>query len=125
MKDPKNGLRRLLILFLNFVILYGLLRVIIALGERFREPLVYYIGSSAYVLGTTVLLILYFIRNGGTFSSVLPSAEDLPVEWSYEKKTAFLEKRRRGHEEAKKLLYVLLPLIVTLAISYIELFFFT
>ena len=30
-----------------------------------------------------------------------------------------------SHEEAKKLLYVLLPLIVTLAISYIELFFFT
>ena len=125
MNDPKSALRRMLILFLNFVILYGLLRLIITLGERLQQPLIYYIGSSVYMLGTAVLFIVYYCLNGGTLRRELPLPEDLPEEWSLSRKQAFLEKRRIGKEKAKKLLFVLLPLVVTLGISYIELFFFT
>ena len=122
--SPKKALRKLLVLFLNFIILYGLLRVIITLGERLQMPVIYYIGSSAYMIGLAVLVILFFWWNGGTFDTNLPLPEDLPDEWSLTEKRAYLDKRRAGMEKAKKLLYVLLPLLVTIGISYIELWFF-
>ncbi len=119
-----KALRKLLVLFLNFIILYGLLRVIITLGERLMNPLIYYIGSSVYMVGLAVLVILFFYWNGGTFDTRLPPPEDLPEEWSHVEKQAYLEKRKAGIAKARKLLYVLLPLLVTVGISYIELWFF-
>ncbi|MBQ8641320.1 MAG: hypothetical protein IJ480_03810 [Clostridia bacterium] len=121
---PKKALRKMLVLFLNFIILYGLLRVIITLGERLQSPLIYYIGSSVYMIGLAVLVILFFYWNGGTFDTKLPLPEDLPEEWSLTEKRAYLDKRRDGIARARKLLYVLLPLLVTVGISYIELWFF-
>ncbi len=122
--SPKKALRKLLVLFLNFIILYGLLRVVITLGERLQMPVIYYIGSSAYMIGLAVLVILFFWWNGGTFDTKLPLPEELPEEWSLTEKRAYLDKRRAGIEKARKLLYVLLPLLVTIGISYIELWFF-
>lgn len=122
--SPKKALRKLLVLFLNFIILYGLLRVVITLGERLQMPVIYYIGSSAYMIGLAVLVILFFWWNGGTFDTKLPLPEELPEEWSLTEKRAYLDKRRAGMEKARKLLYVLLPLLVTIGISYIELWFF-
>ena len=122
--SPKKTLRKLLVLLLNFIILYGLLRVIITLGERLQMPVIYYIGSSAYMIGLAVLVILFFWWNGGTFDTKLPLPEDLPEEWSLTEKRTYLDKRRAGMEKAKKLLYVLLPLLLTIGISYIELWFF-
>lgn len=122
--SAKKALRKLLLLFLNFVILYGLLRVIITLGERLQMPVIYYIGSSVYMIGLAVLVILFFFWNGGTFDTKLPLPEDLPEEWSLTEKRNYLEKRKAGIAKARKLLYVLLPLLVTLGISYIELWFF-
>ena len=122
--SPKKALRKILVLFLNFIILYGLLRVVITLGERLQMPVIYFIGSSAYMIGLAVLVILFFWWNGGTFDTKLPLPEDLPEEWSLTEKRDYLDKRRTGMEKAKKLLYVLLPLLVTIGISYIELWFF-
>lgn len=122
--SPKKTLRKLLVLLLNFIILYGLLRVVITLGERLQMPVIYYIGSSAYMIGLAVLVILFFWWNGGTFDTKLPLPEDLPEEWSLTEKRDYLDKRRTGMEKAKKLLYFLLPLLVTIGISYIELWFF-
>ena len=51
--------------------------------------------------------------------------EDLPEEWSLTEKRDYLEKRKAGMGKARKLLYVLLPLLITVGISYIELWFFT
>ncbi len=122
--SPKKALRKILVLFLNFIILYGLLRVVITLGERLQMPVIYYIGSSAYMIGLAVLVILFFWWNGGTFDTKLPLPEELPEEWSLTEKRDYLDKRRTGIEKARKLLYVLLPLLVTIGISYIELWFF-
>ena len=122
--SAKKALRKLLMLFLNFVILYGLLRVIITLGERLQMPVIYYIGSSVYMIGLAVLVILFFFWNGGTFDTQLPLPEDLPEDWSLTEKRDYLEKRKAGIAKARKLLYILLPLLVTLGISYVELWFF-
>ena len=104
--SPKKALRKLLVLLLNFIILYGLLRVVITLGERLQMPVIYYIGSSAYMIGLAVLVILFFWWNGGTFDTKMPLPEDLPEEWSLTEKRAYLDKRRTGMEKAKKLLYI-------------------
>ena len=122
--SAKKALRKLLLLFLNFVILYGLLRVIITLGERLQLPIIYYIGSSVYMIGIAVLVILFFYWNGGTCDTKLPLPEDLPEEWSLSEKRDYLEKRKAGMAKAQKLLYILLPLLITVGISYIELWFF-
>jgi len=122
--SAKKALRKLLLLFLNFIILYGLLRVIITLGERLQMPVIYYIGSSVYMIALAVLVILFFYWNGGTFDTKLPLPEDLPEEWSLTEKRDYLEKRKAGIARARKLLFVLLPLLVTIGISYIELWFF-
>lgn len=122
--SPKKALRKLLVLFLNFILLYGLLRIIITLGERLQNPYIYYVGSSAYMIATAVLVILFFYWNGGTFDTKLPLPEELPEEWTHREKEAYLQRRQMGIERARRLLYVLLPLLVTLGISYIELWFF-
>ena len=51
--------------------------------------------------------------------------EDLPEKWSDEQKNDFLAKQPERKEKAKTLLYLLMPIAVTLLISYIELNFFT
>lgn len=120
----KNIFRKLGILLINFVLTYGLLRVIITLGERLENPYIYYIGSSVYMIALAALVILFFYWNGGTFDTKLPLPEELPEEWSLKEKQDYMERRKAGIARAKKLLYVLLPLLITLGISYIELWFF-
>lgn len=120
----KTILRKLLVLLANFAITYGLLRVIITVGERLENPYIYYVGSSIYMIALAVLVILFFYWNGGTFDTKLPTPEDLPEEWNLKEKQDYLERRRAGIARARKLLYVLLPLLITLGISYIELWFF-
>ncbi len=119
----KKTLRKLLLLFCNFVLLYGLLRLIITLGERVH-PYIYYVGSSVYMIALGVLVVLFFWWNGGTFDTTIPLPEDLPETWNLAEKQAFIRKKTAGKEKAVKLLYVLLPLLITLGISYIELWFF-
>jgi len=125
MKDPKKNVRKLLLLAVNFALIYGFLRLIILLGEKLMEPMIYYVGSTVYMVALGVLIIVYFTLNGGTFNTNMPQAEDLPEAWSLTEKQTYLEKCRRRREKAKKLLYVLLPLVVSVGISYIELWFFT
>lgn len=128
MNSPNNKsktiFRKLGILLINFVLTYGLLRVIITLGERLENPYIYYVGSSVYMIALAALVILFFYWNGGTFDTKLPLPEELPEEWSLKEKQDYMERRKAGIARAKKLLYVLLPLLITLGISYIELWFF-
>ncbi len=120
----KKVVRKLCLLLLNFVLCYGLLRVIITLGERLQNPYIYYVGSSLYMIALAVLVVLFFYRNGGTFDTKIPASEDLPEEWDWKEKQSYIERRKADIAKARKLLYVLLPLLVTIGISYIELWFF-
>jgi len=119
-----KSVRKLLILFVNFVLLYALLRIIIELGERMMNPMIYYIGSMAYMLSAAGIIIAYFILNGYTFNREFPKWDDLPSNkhWTDERKAEFLRRLPERRAKAKQLLYVLLPILVTIFISYIELF---
>ncbi len=120
----KRNAKKLLVLFVNSVLFYALLRLIIELGERLRNPMIYFIGSGAYMIGAGALIIAYFVLNGCTFGKYAPAWDELPEKWSDERKAEHLRRLPRRQEKAKQLLYVLLPLIVAIFISYMELIIF-
>ena len=124
MRFPKEQLKKLGILFLNFLLFYGLLRLIIALMERTGIAWIYYAGTALYAAAVVALFVAFFILNGYTLNRVEFLPEDLPDRWSEERKRDYLERLPENRAKAKRLLYFLLPLGVTLLISYIELSFF-
>ncbi len=122
-KHKKNA-TKLLILFVNSILFFALYRLIVEMGERFRNPMIYYIGSTVYMVAVAVLIIAYFVLNGGTFGKYDPKWDDLPSggRWTDERKADFLRRLPARQAKAKQLLHILLPLIVTLFLSYFELF---
>lgn len=121
--NSKKKLKILGIIFLNFAIFYAILRLIILFAERTGIMAIYYIGSSLYVLGAAGAFIAYFCLNGYTLNREDRSAEELPEKWTEEKKKEFLDKQPERKKKARSLLYILMPIIITLFINYIELTF--
>ena len=64
MRFPKEQLKKLGILFLNFLLLYGLLRLIITLAERTGHIWIYYAGTILYGAAVIALFVAFFILNG-------------------------------------------------------------
>ena len=121
----KNSpLKKPLILLANFALFYLLLRLIIVLSERTGMFWIYYLGTAVYGIALVGLFVGFFVLNGYTFDKKLLSREDLPDNWSEEMKSDFLKKQPEQKEKAKNLLLFLFPLIITFAISYVELYIF-
>ena len=125
MKKPQETLRKLGILFLNFVLFYVLLRLIILLAGRTGIMAIYYIGSAAYMLGAAAVFLAFFCLNGFTVNNVDRTWDDLPEKWSDDQKRDFLAKQPERRKKARTLMYVLMPMVVTILINYIELSFFS
>ena len=125
MKKPQETLRKLGILFLNFVLFYVLLRLIILLAGRTGIMAIYYIGSTAYMLGAAAVFLAFFCLNGFTVNNVDRTWDDLPEKWSDDQKRDFLAKQPERRKKARTLMFVLMPMVVTILINYIELSFFS
>lgn len=121
---PQGKLRKLGLVFLNFVLFYLLLRLIIMIAERTGIMAVYYVGVTAYTLGAGAAFVAFFCLNGYTVNNVDRTWDELPEKWSDERKRDFLAKQPERREMARKLMYILMPMVMTLLISYIELTFF-
>ena len=111
-------------LFLNFILLFGLLRLIIKFAEVQNSPVLYYVGVSVYFTAAAALAVLYYVWNGFTLQKELPTPDDLPQSWDPARRQAYLVRLAKTKEKAKKLLYVLFPLVLVIAFSYIELWIF-
>lgn len=111
-------------LFLNFILLFGLLRLIIKFAEVQNSPVLYYVGVSVYFTAAAALAVLYYVWNGFTLQKELPTPDDLPQSWDPAIRQAYLVRLAKTKEKAKKLLYVLFPLVLVIAFSYIELWIF-
>ena len=111
-------------LFLNFILLFGLLRLIIKFAEVQNSPVLYYVGVSVYFTAAAALAVLYYVWNGFTLQKELPTPGDLPQSWDPARRQAYLVRLAKTKEKAKKLLYVLFPLVLVIAFSYIELWIF-
>ena len=111
-------------LFLNFILLFGLLRLIIKFAEVQNSPTIYYVGVSLYFTAAAALAILYYVWNGFTLQKELPPPDELPESWDPDRRQSYLVRLAKTKERAKKLLYVLFPLVLVIAFSYIELWIF-
>ncbi len=123
MKKPQDSLRKMGALFLNFILFYVLLRLIILLAGRTGIMAIYYIGSAAFMLGAAAVFIAFFCLNGFTINNVDRTWDDLPAKWSDEQKRDFLAKQPERRKKARRLMYILMPMVVTIFLNYIELTF--
>lgn len=119
----RRTLRKLGVLFLNFVLIYAAFRLLIELGERTRQLWIYYGTTIVYGIVAVVLFVAYFVLNGFSFNKEPRVWEELPEKWTDEQKKDFMAKQPERKEKAKNLIYIIMPIVVTLMISYVELYF--
>ena len=113
--------RHVLMLFLNTVLFFVLYRVLLFYAEMTGETFYSFLVMVLYMallLGFTLGYILYnrcFYRRGVT-------VEQLPEDWSEEKKQEFLADDLRRAERSRWMLTVIFPLVVTFFIDTVDLF---
>ena len=116
-QSPGNKtLRKLGILLLNFALFYALLRLVVTLAERTGQLWIYYAGTTLYALFGAGCFVAFYVLNGFTI-------DELPEKWSSDRKMEFLGKQTENKQRAQRLVYIILPMLLTLAVSYIELTF--
>lgn len=124
-QSPGNkALRKIGILLLNFALFYALLRLVITLAERTGQLWIYYAGTTLYALFGAVCFVAFYVLNGFTFNREERTIDELPEKWSSDRKMEFLGKQTENKQRAQRLVYIILPMLLTLAVSYIELMFF-
>ena len=109
----KKPLRILLLLVLNFVILFAVYQIFLKMESM--------LGTILYLIAAAVLTVVYYVMNRG-FGKPEIDPDTLPADWNPQKKCAYIDERRAAHERAKKLLYWLFPLILVIGIDFIDLF---
>jgi len=110
-------------LLISFVVVFGIYQLCIKLSEIYGIFLIQEIMLSVYYIATTVIACIFIVQNRG-ISNDIPTPDQLSPNWSAEKKEDFIEKYKASKEKAKKWLYILIPLIFTLLIDTIYLFYF-
>ena len=118
----REALKKLGILLLNFVLFYALLRIIIALSESTGQLWIYYAGTTLYALAGGAAFIGFYVLNGFTVDNKPRTLDELPEAWTDEKKAEFMAKQPENRKKARTLIYIIMPIVVSLAISYIELY---
>ena len=111
----KSKLRTLLLLALNFILLFAVYQLFLRAESM--------IGTYLYLIATAALTIAYYVINRG-FGGPIADASLLPDTWSYKEKCDYVEMVKIRHEKAKVLLYWLLPLAVVLLIDFADIFLF-
>ena len=81
-------------------------------------------GVKIFYIVTSVLLIVTVVLNGG-FNKDIPKPEQLRESWSDETKQKFIKALTLGKKWAKRLMYLLLPMLIAVMIDIIYLFWFT
>lgn len=120
--DKKNGtLKKVLIFTINFVWLLLVYKIILFLADRFNY-MIYYIGISVYLAAAAVLFCVFYAKRGFTLSVKPTSPDELPPEWSPVEKAEHLKAEAQRRTSSERLLYVLIPMVLTIIINYIELF---
>ncbi len=106
-----------------FVIIFSVYQLALKAAVWLNEPIIQEITMIVYSSALTVVAVIFIILNKGV-SRDIPTKEVLPQDWDDEKKEIFIDKYIRSKEKAKKLLLVLIPLILTLMIDMVYLFYF-
>jgi hypothetical protein len=75
------------------------------------------------MLGAAGIFLAFFCLNGFTVNDIDRTWDDLPDNWPDERKRDFLAKQPERRKKARSLMYILLPMVLTIGINYIELTF--
>lgn len=113
--NRKKKLRRLLLLALSFIVIFG----IYAAGCRLELKAIVMI-----YLGLLLALIIAFIILNRGIDTEPPEYDMLPEEWDREKKTRYLDNDAKRRKIARMLLYAIIPLLITFAVDLVYLAFF-
>ena len=109
----RNIRNKVLILLLSFVLQLGIYIGLLTLGTLFNE-LFFTIGFTVYLSAGAVVLVIYYILNGATFSSLPPDIRRID--------SAYADKVEMSREKAKKLHFILLPMAVLLLLVFADMF---
>lgn len=115
----KDSLKKILTFLLNLIISVSVYKLILILGDKVNV-MFYYGGVTLFVTTIAVLFCVFYAKNGYSFTNVNITEDDLPSEMSDKEKHAFIEKRNKNREIAKKLMLLILPMLLTVLINYIE-----
>ena len=110
-------------LLVCFAVIFGLYQLLLHLAVWLNEPMIQEATLIIYSGALTVLFVIFVILNKG-ISKDIPTKEVLPDTWEDEKKEKFIESYVIGKQKARKLLLFIIPLVLTLLIDMIYLFYF-
>ena len=120
-KKENRTLKKILAFAINFVWMMLIYKVILFLADHFSY-MIYYIGISVYLAAAAVLFCVFYAKRGYTLSVKPTSPDKLPGDWSPVEKADYLKREADRRSSAGRILYFLLPMILTIIINYIELF---
>lgn len=121
MAGKSKNTRYLMLLCVNTVLFFAVYRVLLSYGELTDNTFYSFVAMVLYMallLGFTLAYLIYnrfFYRKGVTH-------EQLPTDWSAEKKVAFLADSARREERSRWMLTVIFPLVVTFFVDAVDLF---
>ena len=93
----------------------------IALAEYLQNVMIQYVIMTVYCLSFAVILITYLIYNRA-FVNKDVTEDMLPLDWSPEKRKAFVEDTRRRAEKSRWMLMLIIPFVVTFMAEALYLF---
>lgn len=117
----KDNKRYLILLIINTVLFFTVYRTLISFGEQTQDTFYSFVCMVSYLallLGFTVAYLIYnrfFYRHGVTY-------EQLPDEWSAEKKIDFIEDAKKRMKKSKWMITIIFPLVFTFFIDAVDLF---
>ncbi len=122
-KPNKVKWQRFWMLLVSFLVIFGIYQLLLHIAVRLNNPAIQEATLVIYSGALTVLFVIFVILNKG-ISKDIPTKEVLPDEWDEDKKEKFIESYVVGKQKARKLLYLIVPLALTLMIDIAYLFYF-
>ncbi len=93
----------------------------ISLGDSLRQPLIGYIIMGVYFAAFAGILIAYLIYNRA-FVNKDVTVDMLPMDWSEERKFAFVEDIRRRAEKSRWMVTLIIPFVTVFLVDSFYLF---
>ena len=119
--EQKKSLRYLMILAVNTVLFFAVYRTLLFYTDLTQNPYASFVVFVLYGLLLVGFVLAYLIYNRFLYRKGL-TPEQLPEDWSAEKKCAFLADGERRLERSKWMMTIIFPLLFTFLIDTLDLF---
>ena len=117
----KQSVKYLIILALNTVLFFAVYRTLLFYTELTQRPFASFVVFVLYGVLLVAFVLAYLIYNRFLYRKGI-SIEQLPEDWSAEKKCEFLADGERRLERSKWMITIIFPLLFTFLIDTLDLF---